>query len=162
MVKDEIWKSVSDYPKYEISNMGNVRRNNKQLNLFIVKRYLSFNVVDGEKRRKSMRVHREVAKAFMGDHPNMIVRHLDGNPLNCRLDNLAWGTHKDNERDKKRHGRSLMEGKNHRAKITEEDAIFIRRSKLKAKELSQKFNIGYREAWAIKTGRVWECLEGAV
>lgn len=161
MDMDEIWKPVLNFPKYEISNMGNVKRDGKQLRLFIVKGYLAFNAVDGENRRKSMRVHREVAKAFSGNYPNMLVRHLDGNPMNCRLDNLAWGTHKDNEKDKKQHGRSLMGSSHHQAKVTEKDAIFIRQSDLTARELAKMFNIGYREAWAIKTGRAWKHLEGA-
>jgi hypothetical protein len=157
-MQNEIWKSILGYPKYEVSNMGNVRRNNKQLNLFIVKGYLSFNVIEEGKRRKSMRVHREVAKAFLGNHPDMIVRHIDGNPLNCKLSNIAWGTHRDNEEDKINHGKSLMGSNNHRAKITEKDAIFIKQSEMTAKELTKKFNIGYRSIWAIKTGRTWKHL----
>ncbi len=34
------------------------------------------------------------------------VRHLDGNPLNNALNNLAWGTHLENMKDMVDHGRS--------------------------------------------------------
>jgi len=162
-IEREVWKPVVDYPKYEISNMGNVRRNNKQLSLFIIKGYLAFNVIDGVKRRKSLRVHKEVAKAFLGNHAaNMIVRHLDGNPLNCCISNIKWGTHSDNEKDKKRHGRSLAGSKNPQAKITEMEAIFIKKSNLSSKELAERLNIGYRAIWAIKTGRTWKHLKDPI
>lgn len=52
-----------------------------------------------------VRVHRLVATAFV-PNPNCLpcVRHLDGNPGNNHADNLAWGSYKQNEHDKKRHG----------------------------------------------------------
>jgi hypothetical protein len=34
----------------------------------------------------------------------MICRHLDGNKANNRLSNLVWGTYRENEADKLRHG----------------------------------------------------------
>ena len=160
-MEHETWKPVHGYPSYEISNMGNVRRGNKQLSLFIIKGYLSFNVVDKGKRRKSMRVHREVAKSFLGNNQDMVVRHLDGNPLNCNLSNLAWGTYCDNEKDKNIHGRSLSGSRHHQAKLKEKDAIFIKRSCLPSKELACRLNVGYRTIWAIKTGRTWKHLEGS-
>jgi hypothetical protein len=55
--------------------------------------------------RMSIRVHRLVAEAFIPNpsgHP--CVRHLDGNPKNNHVTNLAWGTYADNEADKARHG----------------------------------------------------------
>jgi hypothetical protein len=35
----------------------------------------------------------------------MICRHMDDNKLNFHVDNLAWGTHKDNSDDARRNGR---------------------------------------------------------
>lgn len=54
--------------------------------------------VNGERFRDY--IHRLVAKAFIPNpkgHP--IVRHLDGNPSNNNVWNLAWGTQKDNMHD---------------------------------------------------------------
>jgi hypothetical protein len=34
----------------------------------------------------------------------MVCRHLDGNPINNRLENLRWGTHKENKADAIKHG----------------------------------------------------------
>lgn len=51
-------------------------------------------------------VHRLVAEAFIGSRPlGEVVRHLDGNPKNNFVDNLAYGTHADNMNDTVAHGR---------------------------------------------------------
>jgi hypothetical protein len=54
---------------------------------------------------KTRRVHEIILLAFVGPKPpGLECRHLDGNPANCALSNLAWGTHLENEADKARHG----------------------------------------------------------
>lgn len=64
------------------------------------KRYLTVKV-DGVTRR----VHELVLTTFVGPCPSGLeCRHLDGNPARCALANLAWGTHRENEADKYRHG----------------------------------------------------------
>jgi len=62
----------------------------------------------------SRRVHREVARAFIGPVPDgMICRHLDGNPVNNHLPNLAYGTWSENNLDKVRHGTDHNARKTH-------------------------------------------------
>lgn len=50
-------------------------------------------------------VHKLVCLAFHGEPPagEIEVRHLDGNSNNNRAENLAWGTHAENEADKYRY-----------------------------------------------------------
>lgn len=57
-------------------------------------------MLQGEKERKKHYVHRLVALAFIPcDNPDeMQVNHIDGNPLNNRLENLEWVTHDENLR----------------------------------------------------------------
>lgn len=52
-------------------------------------------------------VHRLVATLFIGQPPSELheVRHLDGEPSNNSVSNLAWGTHTENMQDMVRHGR---------------------------------------------------------
>ena len=67
--------------------------------------YLSVALCDGKSKPKTFRLHRIIAKTFLGDPPNnSCVRHLDGNPENNAVKNLAYGTYAENENDKKRHG----------------------------------------------------------
>lgn len=59
-------------------------------------------------------VHVLIAAAFLGARPpEMEVRHLDGNKLNCVLSNLAYGTRSENVRDRVRHGTHNNANKTH-------------------------------------------------
>jgi hypothetical protein len=66
--------------------------------------YRRVHLSDGGKFRK-VRVHRLVCEAFHGSPPDgHEVCHRDGDRLNNRADNLAWGTRSDNVQDAIRHG----------------------------------------------------------
>lgn len=50
-------------------------------------------------------VHHLVLETFVGPRPpEWECRHLDGNPSNNQVSNLAWGTHRQNMLDKVAHG----------------------------------------------------------
>lgn len=54
----------------------------------------------------TFKVHAIVLEAFVGMRPvGMHARHLDGDPANNAVDNLAWGTASENAADTVRHGR---------------------------------------------------------
>jgi HNH endonuclease len=56
-------------------------------------------------RWKRFRLHSLVLECFVGPRPpGMECRHLDGNPSNNALENLAWGTRSENRADQVRHG----------------------------------------------------------
>ena len=49
-------------------------------------------------------IHRMVLETYVGDRPKgMECRHLDGNKENNCLDNLVWGSVKENREDAKKH-----------------------------------------------------------
>lgn len=58
------------------------------------KRYLFIN----KKSQVRKKAHQLIAEAFLGPKPDekSVVLHLDDNPLNNRVDNLKWGTQKEN------------------------------------------------------------------
>lgn len=59
-------------------------------------------------------VHRAVLKAFVGDMSDThITRHLNGNPRDNRLENLKWGTQKENIHDEIIHGTHVETRKTH-------------------------------------------------
>jgi len=73
-------------------------------------------------------VHRLVLEAFVGPCPDgMECRHLNGNPSDNRLENLSWGTHKENGEDMVAHDRSTKGERNRQAKLTEDRVRYIRR-----------------------------------
>lgn len=54
---------------------------------------------------RSVRMHRAVLETRVGPcPPGLECRHLNGDPLDNRAGNLAWGTHSENARDGMRHG----------------------------------------------------------
>lgn len=56
--------------------------------------------------KKHQYLHQMLARAFIPNPHNLpLVRHLDDNPSNNQLGNLAWGTSLDNTRDCINHGR---------------------------------------------------------
>lgn len=73
-------------------------------------------------------VHQLVADAFLGPCPEGLqVRHLNGVPSDNRPDNLRYGTHHDNARDRQVHGTYLGGSNHHNAKLTAGQASTIRR-----------------------------------
>lgn len=107
----EVWKDIPGYEgRYQASNMVRIRSVDRYVTRFVKGRVLSPRVrekgylvvtISGAGPKD---VHRLVALAFHGDAgPGFQVRNLDGNPLNARPENLAWGTQSDNEFDKYRY-----------------------------------------------------------
>lgn len=55
--------------------------------------------------RKKYTVHSLVLRAFVGERPaGLQIRHLNGDKSDNRLDNLEYGTAKENAKDRKNHG----------------------------------------------------------
>ena len=81
-----------------------------------------------EGKQISRRVSVLVAEAFLGPRPaGLRVCHWDGDSTNNRLENLRYGTPKENEADKLRHGRRASGERNGKAQLTEEQVAEIRR-----------------------------------
>lgn len=95
----EVWKDVAGYEGlYEVSNLGNVRRNGKPL--IPQKRrhgYLSVWLYDGNGGRTQASIHRLVASAFL-ENPfgYKEVNHLDEDKANNCASNLQWCSHRMN------------------------------------------------------------------
>lgn len=133
---EERWRQVREWEGlYEVSNMGRVRslsrwvaaRDGRKLVegrilKLVVGRfgYHKVSLQDGI-RVKHTNIHRLVAQSFLPG-TGEVVRHLDGDPSNSRVDNLAWGSYKDNEEDKRRHGR-VPSGERHHAAVLNETLV---------------------------------------
>lgn len=71
-------------------------------------------VVCANGRRETRTFHSLVAETFHGPRPvGLEVRHLDGNPLNNRPENLRYGTAVENALDRIEHGRNENTNKTH-------------------------------------------------
>lgn len=106
----EEWRFVpGTEERYQVSNLGNVRSYAGRSNGRLLKRnayypgYMMINVHVGN-RMDRRTIHELVALTFHGPRPEgMLVRHLDGDSLNCRADNLRYGTPSENQYDAVRH-----------------------------------------------------------
>ena len=67
----------------------------------------------------------------MGKRPEgLVCRHLNGNPLDNRLENICWGTQQENAQDAIRHGTAVCLRCGERsvaAKLSNDDVTNIRR-----------------------------------
>lgn len=115
------WRPIPGYEgTYDVSSDGQVhsrprpRTKGGILRQRVNKRgYLALSLVQHGV-QKTHEVHRLVALAFLGPRPaGMEVRHLNGDQLDPRLSNLAYGTPPENKLDTVAHGTHPQSSKTH-------------------------------------------------
>jgi hypothetical protein len=105
---------------------------------------------------ETRRVHRMVLEAFVGPRPDGTeCRHLNGEKLDNRLVNLAWGTPEENTADTVKHGARVVGERTYNAKLREDDVREIRRSRLPLKELTAIYGISQAQASRVRNGSRW-------
>jgi len=109
---DEQWEYIRGVQGYMISDKGRVWSEKTQK--FIKPKpmdnhgHLGVSLMSGGKHIYRY-IHRLIAEAFMPNPDNLpIVRHLDDDPSENHIDNLAWGTQRDNSYDAIRYGTAYM------------------------------------------------------
>ena len=164
-----VWAIVSDFPDYEVSDAGTIRRRTQARGTVIgqiIKWHTCTSTGYPDVRLRkgghsySVAVHRIVARAFLGERPEGAqIRHLDGNKLNAAARNLAYGSAVDNAQDKIAHGRSFFSGAtNPKAKVTAERAVEIRMRKAngdRAKDLAVEYGLCESTVYRIASGAYW-------
>lgn len=119
----EQWRPILGFKNYEVSNHGRVRSVEtgalRKLQTS-PKGYKCVTLYRENRKRteaghgKGRRVHRLVARAFIGRRPSKRhnVAHLDGVRSNNRVDNLQWCDYEENEHHKIEHGTYFNRGFN--------------------------------------------------
>jgi hypothetical protein len=158
----EEWKEVVGFPGYQVSNMGNVMTVRSGV---VLKPYFDRHLVinlhkDGL--QTSHRIHRLVLLHFGPPMPfeGALALHRNDNPHDNRIDNLYWGSDKDNYHDSVRNGRkhgAHPGERHHNAKLKDEDIPVIKK-RLEAGEtcaaIAQDYDVGVRHINQIKLGRI--------
>ena len=135
----EIWKSVVGFEGYySVSNTGIVKADKRTLHngqrrnekvLSPSKKYNGYRQVSlcRNGTTKYVSIHILVLEAFVGPKPDGCeAMHLDGNRSNNSVDNLAWGTHKENMSHQRKHGTALIGERHWKARLTEDQIRQIR------------------------------------
>ena len=167
-----VWGKLDPDDDYLISSDGQVKSTwgGKEKLLKLVtgsKGYLCFSYhKDGK--QKILEVHRCVAKVFLGDRSaeGLHALHEDGNKLNNKKENLYWGTHEQNMKDKIRHGTVFRpQGeKCGSAKLKEADIYGIRELRstgVTQQEIADFFGVSRRLISYILSGKRWAHLANA-
>jgi len=117
------------------------------------------------------RVHTLVLETFVSEKPEgNEALHLNGDRGDNRLENLRWGTHKENMNQMKEHGtHKTHKGEAHgMAKLTEDDVRYIRKHYRpgvnrhdpgNSKELAERFNLTRHTVWLISNNQSWTHID---
>jgi len=165
MKPKEIWKSIVNFPDYEISNRGSIRRvrpsPSKYSNKWQPDRILRPSpngqgyyhvslIRDGK--QYTQRIHYLVAAAFL-DRPKGIaveINHKDGHKINNSSKNLEYVTCKQNHHHAAMLGLKACGIRIASAKLTWEDVQYIRNSNLPSGELSNILGVSRGHVNSIK------------
>lgn len=124
------------------------------------KRYHSITLCGANSDKRIRKVHVLVLEAFTGPCPSGCqCRHIDGNPENNRISNLAWGTSLENNQDKILHGTSSRGERGSKAKLTNEDVIEIRKRRSDGeslKTIAKDFSLNTATVSQISLRKSWK------
>lgn len=108
--------------------------------------------------KRKVKVAKLVLEAFHSIRPKGLqARHLDGDRLNNRADNLAWGTPKENAADSLANG-STRHGENcHAAKLTQRqvDRIRVLCATVPQREIADRYGVSVATISLITRGLTW-------
>jgi len=150
-----VWRRLPTHDGYEVSANGDIRNMRTG---YVLKPISSPSghvhvFLNGQR----VRVHHAVLLAFVGPRPEgMETRHLDGDPTNNVVTNLAWGTRGENAADTRKHGR-LRTLRRARARLTSDQVAEIRTrvGKASLRDIAAEFGVSHTTVRGIATGRLW-------
>lgn len=167
----EVWKAVPGYEGlYEVSDQGRVRSVDRVVQCTDGRaRHLQGKeltpyqewsghvyVFLGRKNRR--KVHKLVAEAFMGPCPEgLVVRHLNGNPADNHVGNLAYGTQADNLHDCYSYGTKMGQGKLTAEQVHQiRDLLYLR---VPQAVIAAQFGISQQSVSNIATKRTFNYID---
>lgn len=163
---DEVWAIIPGHPDYYISNYG--RAYSAKTDTFLKpkrldrKGHIGFGFSEGKNHKDYQYLHRLMAEAFIWNPDNLpVVRHLNDDPMDNDLDNLAWGTQQDNWYDSLRNGTARMLTDEDREKGFEKVRIPVKAVNLRTGD--EMIFRGQSEAareLGLQQANVWKVLNG--
>lgn len=167
---DAEWRLSIEFPDYEVSEYGHVRRYADTANGSFKKGFylkpnanhygypqLRLKRADGTYRTRP--VHRLVGLAFLAAPPPGIwhLAHSDGSRDFCHYTNLRWTTPKENSEDMVRHQSHKFGSAHPNAKLTEAAVLEILAQPAQTvSELARTYGVDRRVIQRIRKGVAWK------
>ncbi len=144
------------YPTYSISDDG-VLLNRHGRRISLRPNRFGYHTAHMHPGDRTVQIHRLVLEAFVGPCPEgMECRHLDGDGTNNRLENLAWGTPKENSADRRRHGTQVCG--NQLSPLTNDDVLAIIQDGRTNADIAATYGVNHQTIASIKAREAWTWL----
>ena len=167
----DIWMTLDEWPNYDVSNLGNVRRNCHGKGKAEAGRMLKPDTnrdgyeqvrLQNATKSSNVTVHRLVCTAFHGPCPEKHqVAHLDNVRNNNYASNLKWVTSKENCSHRVAAGTNPAGGRNGSAILTEEEALHILKTKQTwrpVQAVADHYGVSIQTIYNIRSGEGWRHL----
>lgn len=160
----EQWKTIPDFPDYEISDWGRVKSHKNLEKPKILKGSFSTKgypqaLLYSTGGPKTKPLHILVLEAFVGSRPHGFQAcHNDGDKTNNRNANLRWDSPRNNEHDTIRHSRKRG-FRRASQKLREKQVLEIREDPRLQRVIAKEYNIAQSMVSMIKLHQSWLWLE---
>lgn len=174
---EEVWKPIPNFPKYEVSNLGQVasldyngtgrRQIMKQKTTW--QGYKDIKLFDKGKRHY-FHVHQLVALTFIPNPNNLpCINHKDENKANNRVDNLEWCTYDYNNtyndlakrRGLKMRGRERSQEHRVKLRISRNKGYSLRQYTMEGELIGEYYStLHAQEVTGIRFSTIWACYKG--
>ncbi len=163
----EKYYQLKDYQRYWLNKNGNMISSCGE-NIIIKKASKQTNrggywCHDLSKRGRFTRkyLHVLLLQTFVRNRePYEECRHLDGNKDNNCLENLCWGTSKENATDRQIHGTLVIGEQNWHSKLNEVSVKVIRylyyKKNISLSKLGKAYRMSPTTLWAAAIGKTWK------
>ena len=178
MAKLEEWKTVPGFSRYQISDIGRLRKSLKDGRLIVIKPgitsngYIKYGLSDDGGVRHTLSAHRLVAISFLSPPTpeENYVLHENDDKTDNRVENLRWGTALENTADARKNNRLAL-GDRHPchvkpwtrprgqcaagSKLTDDQVRSIMSDTRKQREIAAHYGVDQALIGRIRNGKVW-------
>lgn len=175
--RKERWRQIPDFSWYDVSSLGRIRswkpdrpsQRKARAKAMIMRTrmdrdgYPRITLQDDKGKKRVVRIHILVARAFLGPAKGRLVLHKKNKRSKAHLENLEYGSYEDNNDDKYISGTHQMGEQNSRAEVTKKQAkqIYRLKEQVTQMEIADRYGISRQAVSDIHRGITWAEVTGA-